>query len=59
VLIRQLRRNAAAGCALKKSDLKEVRLIDVLDGVNLFTEYCRDGVHTDRTSSKALNNSEQ
>ena len=45
---------AAAGGAFEKSELHEVRLVDLLDGRFLFRERCGDGFEADGAAVKFL-----
>src|SRR5215468_5143091 len=52
VIVRQFSRDTAAGCTLQKSDLKEIRFVNIFDGVDFFAQDSGDCVDTHRSPAE-------
>src|SRR5580765_7059182 len=59
MLVCELRSNTAAGGSLEKSNLKEIWLVNILDGVHFFAEHRGNRIHADRSAAESFDNCAQ
>src|SRR5262245_35080007 len=53
VVVRQFGRHATAGSALQKPDLKQIRLVYILDGIDFFAQNGGDGIYAYRAPAES------
>src|SRR5262245_12446835 len=54
MFVRELSRDAAAGRALEKTDLEEIRFVNIFDGVNFLAQNGGDRIHANRPPAEAF-----